>query len=407
MLPKDSGAILHVLVIELKTIFGHICSMEQRSLSQPPSVQCLWKRPAAAQPWSTAVSLHSHTLHSREYLDFIPRVMRLAPPAEVLRRILEGIHTRRTGKQIRYDLVFWRPPLLPRAAYELEAGQIRDLLGLRTLVSITDHDEIEACAELCAIGIDVPYSLEWTVPYGGTVFHIGVHNLPPEQARNLAAEMDRCRANPTPALTRSLLAELDALHDVLLVLNHPFSNEERVDRATHVRLLLEFLNRYGHWMHAFELNGLQPAGDNREVIELAAERGFPVISGGDRHCREGNANVNLTNATSFAAFVDEIRREGMSHVLFLPQYREPIPARYIEFIWHAVQTYPAFPGRERWVDRVFYHSDEGDVKPLSFVWPSGGPVAVRWFLSAVEFLATPHMRATLRRALGDQSEIGA
>jgi hypothetical protein len=381
--------------------------MRSRHLDSFGRVQCFWKEPAAVKNYSTAVSLHSHTLHSREYMDFIPRVMRLVPPADALRRLIEQSHTRKTGKQVDYHRAFWRPPLHPRAAYELEADQIRKQLGLRPLVSLTDHDELEACAELRAIDIDVPYSLEWTVPYNGTVFHIGVHNLPPEQARSLAAEMDCCRANPTPAYLRSLLAALDSLPGVLLILNHPFSNEERVDRATHIRLLLEFLNEYGQWLHALELNGLQPAGDNRDTIKLAAEKGFPVISGGDRHCREANANVNLTNARSFAEFVDEIRRDAISHVLFLPQYREPIPARYIEFLWHAVQTYPELPGRERWIDRVFYHSLEGEVLPLTVQWPSGGPAPIRWFLSAVEFLATPHMRATLRRALGEQSEIGA
>ncbi|HEV3333649.1 MAG TPA: hypothetical protein VG096_21845 [Bryobacteraceae bacterium] len=346
-------------------------------------------------------------MHSREYMDFIPRVMRLAPPADALRRLIEQTHTRRTGKQVAYDRAFWRPPLHPRAAYELEADQIRNLLGLRPLVSITDHDDLEACAELHAIDIDVPYSSEWTVPYKDTVFHIGVHNLPPEQARSLAAEMEHCRANPTPQYFRPVLAALDALPGVLLVLNHPFCNEERVDRPRHIRLLLEFLATYGQWLHALELNGLQPTGDNRETIKLAAEKGFPVISGGDRHCREANANVNLTNAASFDEFVDEVRREAFSLVLFLPQYREPIAARYIEFIWHAVQPYPELPGRERWVDRVFYDSVDGEVLPLSVQWPSGGPAPIRWFLSAVEFLATPHMRATLRRALGEQNEIGA
>jgi len=34
-----------------------------------------------------------------------------------------------------------------------------------------------------------------------------------------------------------------------------------------------------------------------------------LVSGGDRHGVEPNANINLTNATSFTEFVHEIRRK--------------------------------------------------------------------------------------------------
>jgi hypothetical protein len=376
--------------------------------SQPRSVvECLWRKRDAAERFTTAVSLHSHTSHSREYLDFIPRVLRRVPPADRLRCWLEKRHSATPDKAVRYGSAFWRPPLLPRDAYGLEAGQVRDALGLRPFVSITDHDDIAACAELCTLGIEVPISTEWTIPYQGTVFHIGVHNLPVDQARGLEVEMARVTANPAPAAIAGMLGTLDSLPDVLLVLNHPLSNEERVERPVHVQLLREFLAGYRDRMHAIELNGLQPAADNRECIELAAEIGLPVISGGDRHCREPNANLNLTSAGSFAEFVDEVRRQRLSQVLFMPQYREPIPARYIEFIWHAVQTYPAFTGRERWIDRIFYERENGELVSLAQEWPRGEPKAVSGFVSVVEFLATPRMRGTLRWALGEQGEIGA
>jgi hypothetical protein len=175
-----------------------------------------------------------------------------------------------------------------------------------------------------------------------------------------------------------------------------------------VYLLAEFLRLYGSWLHAIELNGLQPAADNRRSMELAAELELPVISGGDRHGREPNANLNLTNARSFAEFVHEVRYDRVSHVLFLPQYRDPIPARYIEFLWHAVQNYSDFTGRERWIDRIFYASEDGSATlPLSDLWPCGGPRLVRWLLGCVEILAKPRVRGTLRWALGEHGEIGA
>jgi hypothetical protein len=377
-----------------------------RQVESPAAVQCLWRSPEAARPWKTGVSLHSHTSHSREYLDFIPRVLSRVPLALRLLRWFEKRHSERPDKEVHYRRGYWRPPLLPLAAYEVEASQINSL-GLRPIVSITDHDDLEACVELCAIGVEVPYSLEWSVPYHQTMFHIGVHNLPAAQARSLEAAMASCTANPTLALVREMFAALDALPDALLVLNHPYSNEERVDRPTHVHLLDEFLRSYRPWLHAIELNGLQPASDNRQCIRLAAQLGLPVISGGDRHCLEPNANINLTNACSFAEFVSEVRHDGLSHVLFMPQYRDPIPARYIEFIWHAVQTYPDFAGRERLEDRIFIQPEDGPLKTLSQKWPSGSPAFLRFFIAAVEFLAAPRMRGTLRQAFGGESEIGA
>jgi len=131
------------------------------------------------------------------------------------------------------------------------------------------------------------------------------------------------------------------------------------------------------------------------------------VSGGDRHGREPNANVNLTNAASFDEFVEEIRRDHASRVLFLPHYREPLAVRYTECIWHVVETTPGLVGHTRWVDRVFHQADDGEVVPLARFWPSGGPWPIRWFISAVGFLADPRLRLTLRLALGRQAELGA
>ncbi|HUP03406.1 MAG TPA: hypothetical protein VMU19_05425 [Bryobacteraceae bacterium] len=383
--------------------------MKRQRPSGAAGVQCLWRTPSAAREFQGAVSLHSHTMHSREGLDFIPRVLRKVRWAHAIVRMAERRHERRSGRPVGYDRAYWRPPLNPQAAYHLEAGQIRDALGLRPMVSLTDHDELEACRELQAIGIPCPYSVEWTVPYGATVFHLGVHNLPSASASALFAWMARYTAQPREELLAEILAALDEQEGVLLVLNHPFLSEERLERADHVRLLMQFLARHGLRMHALELNGLQPASDNREVVRLAGESGIPAISGGDRHCLEPNANVNLTNAGTFGEFVHEVRHEGLSRVLFLPQYRESIAARYIHFIWHAVRTYPDMPGRERWTDRIFFEpfGQPGVAVPLSAEWTDGGPAIVRGFVSSIGFLAAPHMRGALRLAFGEQGEVGA
>lgn len=369
--------------------------VSQRSIEVSQSVHALWREPAVAEQFTTAVSLHSHTLHSRETLDFVPRVLRKAPLAYAALQLLEAKHRRRTGRPIPFSRAFWRPPLHPQAAYELERSQIQSLLGLGPLVSITDHDTLEACAELSAIGIEVPYSLEWTVPYHETVFHIGIHNLPAEQAQMFASSMASVTATPVRERVAELLAEMDALEDVLVVLNHPFSCGGLIEQAKHIPLLLQFLEEFGAWLHALELNGLQSRAMNLDTMRLAAARGVPVISGGDRHCCEPNANVNLTNARSFTEFVHEIRVEQRSSVLFLPQYRDPIPARYIEVIWHAVRDYADFTGRERWADRVFFERQSGETVSCRDEWPNGGPAAIRGFISAIGFLASPGMRPLL------------
>lgn len=371
----------------------------QRSLEISRSVHCLWREPNARDAYSTAVSLHSHTMHSHESLDFVPRVLRRVPLAHAALQRIEERHRRETGKPIPFERTSWRPPLHPHAAFDLEAAQIQNLLGLRPLVSLTDHDSLRACAELRAIGIEVPYSLEWTVPYHDTEFHIGVHNLPPEQARGLEAAMAVATAAPSSGRVAELLAGMHAMPDVLLVLNHPFSSEAHMERDWHVRLLMQFLDEFGGWIHALELNGLQPAASNVATIRLASDRGMPVISGGDRHCCEPNANVNLTSARSFSEFVHEIRVEQRSSVLFLPQYRDPISARYIEFIWHAVRTYPEFTGRTRWVDRVFFRQDNGETVTCGSLWPNGGPAVIRGFVALIGFLASPGMRAMHCRAM--------
>jgi hypothetical protein len=384
-------------------VFMHIL---RREGNRRQSIDGVLGNEGIADNFATAVSLHSHTLHSKEGLDFIPRALGKVGPARAALHALEERHRRKTGQEVPYDRVYWRPPLHPNAAYELESRQIRETLHLHPLVSITDHDNIEACAELRTLGIDVPHSVEWTVPYDSTVFHIGVHNLPADEALPLFREMERVTANPSPERLAQMLELLDSLRDVLLVLNHPLSNEFKTGFRTHARLLQRFFREHGREIHALESNGLQPARNNQRVAEMARELGLPVISGGDRHCLEPNAIVNLTNAATFGEFVDEIRRGRASRVLFLPHYREAIACRYVEFVSQAVRTYREFTGRQRWVDRVFKQTDEGDV-PLSIFWPHGGPRAIRAFVSTVGVLASPQMRPTLRLALRAQSEVRA
>jgi hypothetical protein len=70
-----------------------------------------WK-PGAFDGFRCGVSLHSHTSHSRETLDFILRLAATCPPAAAILR------------QHDFEDVWWTPPLGPREALLLERGQI-------------------------------------------------------------------------------------------------------------------------------------------------------------------------------------------------------------------------------------------------------------------------------------------
>src|SRR5262249_25677432 len=137
-----------------------------------------WEAPPS-RSFRTGVSLHSHTLHSRESLDFIYAAAAKAP---VLKQALVRGDRRfqmRHGEPMNLAQGWWTPPLGPHGAWKLEASQLRKL-SLQPLVSLTDHDNIEAPVSLQLLedSAGAPISVEWTVPVSGTFFHLGVHNLP-------------------------------------------------------------------------------------------------------------------------------------------------------------------------------------------------------------------------------------
>jgi hypothetical protein len=142
--------------------------------------------------------------------------------------------------------------------------------------------------------------------------------------------------------------------------------------------------------------------DNRATIELAQSLSLPFISGGDRHGCEPNANANLTNARSISEFIAEVR-DGSSHVLFMPQYRESLVLRYIENIWHLIRDYPESAGRQHWTERVFFDHPVLGFGPLSSQLPRI-PDLVNGFLRFVEWLMSPHVRSALW-ALAPRNEI--
>ena len=138
---------------------------------------------------------------------------------------------------------------------------------------------------------------------------------------------------------------------------------------------------------------------------LATAQRLPFVSGRDRHAREPNANINLTNATTFAEFVEEVRRDGWSDVLFMPQYREPFKLRIVQNMCDILEDDPRHSlGWTRWSDRVFYLTDEGDDKCLTLLWGKNFPSVVNQFVGLMCLAKHRRVLSALRFALMQEQE---
>jgi hypothetical protein len=373
----------------------------------PTQFHFYWRDHSAARRFRTAVSLHSHTLHSKESLDFVPRIVRTVPLLRDAVASLERGYERKHRRRIDYAGAYWTPPLPERAALRTERRQIEETLGLNALVSLTDHDNIDAVAHLHLFeeSQSAPVSLEWTVPYGPSFFHLGVHNLPRDASREWMSALAEYTRRPAAERLRELLAALHEIREVLVVLNHPLWDEKGIGAENHWWLLEQFLNAHEAWLHAVEVNGMRPWAENRRVIELARALGYCVLSGGDRHGSDPNTTLNLTNTRTFEEFAEEIRRDRMSDVLIMPQYREPFRLRFAEAIWDIVREYPEQAGRVRWTERAFYRTADGTDAPLASVWAGDGPGVVGVFLKIMRVMSSRRVRSTLRFALQADEEV--
>lgn len=360
------------------------------------------------QPFRAGVSLHSHTMHSREYLGRFPGYISQIPVASyIIEREVGRLHLY-GRRNVDFRRIYWTPPLSPREAFELERWQIEVMLGLPGLVSLSDHDNIEAGLHLQILKSTarVPISVEWSVPYEGTVFHLGVHNLPAPRAKAWMEELAIFTADPRPERVRDLLHDLNAEPSVLVIFNHPYWDAESVGSEQHRDSLAIFLQKYGHLVHALELNGMRSRRENEQVLSLAERVDLPVVSGGDRHGCEPNATVNLTAATTFADFVDEIRLERRSQVVLMPQYFEPLRHRLLESAWHALSDAPGEFGRRHWMSRVFVEGTDGTTRPVSDFTGTRFQTFVDKFRWIMALLVSPQVRPAVRLAFLGQKDGG-
>lgn len=321
----------------------------------------------ASRRFRAAVSLHGHTLHSRETLAFANT---LAARHRAVKAAIHYVGRRfKAAQDSTLDLsrAWWTPPLGPRDAWKVERKHIENRFGLQAIVSLTDHDDIEAPMSLRVLDQckEVPVSVEWTVPFQETFFHLGIHNLPVDEARTYMARFAAFTAGDRTTPLSDLLDAVASIPDALIVFNHPMWDEGGIGRENHRATARLFQQRYGQFLHAIEMNGLRPWAENKASLEFA--RGFdrPVISGGDRHGFEPNAVLNLTNAGSFSEFAEEVR-SGVSNVLVTDTYRESFGLRILQNTEEILRDYEGHcRGWVRWSDRAFYRCDDGETRSLT------------------------------------------
>jgi hypothetical protein len=372
------------------------------------TISYLWRDKSATQGFRSGVSLHSHTNQSKETLDFLANLGNQYPLIRPLLSRLESRSEQMHGVRINYAESYWTPPMTPMLAYDLERRQI-EKLDVAPMVSISDHDNINAPMLLRTVpsARQIPVSVEWTAPYGDQSFHLGVHNLPSARATEWMQTLADYTAKPSDKRFTEILIALNDEPNVLVIFNHPLWDLYLIGAEKHEFLVNQFLQTNGAYLHALELNGLRHWDENRAVRRLAEKWNMLLISGGDRHGVEPNANINLTNASSFTEFVHEIRRQKKSDLLFMPQYAQPWKHRLLQATIDAIRSYPEFPqGSRTWDERVYHPDANGVVRPLSELWPSGSaPRAMSWALGLVQLMGVGPVSGGLRMAWSDARQM--
>ncbi len=350
--------------------------------------------------YHAAASLHAHTHHSREIIADLPRYIARIPLVAVAFEREVGKYHKREGQVLDFSRGRWQPPVSPRVVFESETKQIERRFDLAALVSVTDHDDIRAGLDLQDLYANcrAPISCEWTVPFSGGFFHIGIHNLPIQSAREWFARLDAFTTRTSNELLTDLLVELNGMPETLIVLCHPLRDRAGIGHDGHMRQLRRFLVAHRRQLHAIELNGYRSRKENGGAQALALTTSLPLVSGGDRHGCAPNAILNVTRARTFAEFASEVRG-GASEVVIMPEYQQNLTTRKLAAASDILKRYGSNrEGRVYWTDRVTWERD-GNIRPLSFHWPDGGPLWVRSSVRAFRLIASPMVRPVLGAAL--------
>jgi hypothetical protein len=354
-----------------------------------------------------AVSLHSHSECSRETLEFIPRIAKGIPV--VARYFEQGLadYESENGRPLNFGEWYWRPPVTPAGVIDSERAQVGQRLNLPGLVSLTDHDTVEGPRSLRAGGrADIPLSVEWTVPFEGCLFHLGVHGIAPTVIDGMMDAFAAYTADPSNGASRSLRELLDALNEnpeTIVVLNHPCWDLAAVGQLRHDATLLAFLRAHHDRIHALELNGYRDWAENRLVLPLAKGFGLPVVGGGDRHGLFPNTIVNLTRAREWAGFVHELRVERFSRCVVFPEYARPFVGRIFQSAADILRPHHEHHrGQTTWAERVFI-TINGQEHSVASLW-EGGPLWLRATIALTRLMGSKKLETLFEVTRADGHE---
>jgi hypothetical protein len=338
----------------------------------------------------SAVSLHGHSECSRETLEFIPRIARRIPMVAQLYERGLAQYQKENGRPLDLGEWYWRPHITPAGVIDSELAHVHEKLGLPGLVSLTDHDTVEGPAALRAAGLDVPLSVEWSVPFDQCLFHLGVHAISPSSIDEMMAAFALYTQGSPDGSPRRLAELLDALHEcpgTLVVLNHPCWDLAGVGQMRHDSTLLAFLRAFQHRIHALELNGYRHWIENRCVLPLARGFNIPVVGGGDRHGLAPNTIVNVTRAAAFEEFAHELRVERVSRCVIFPEYAHPFVGRVLKGACEVLRPHPRHHRRQTtWPERVFITID-GVEHSVASLW-EGEPLWLRSIVAATRIIGS-------------------
>lgn len=349
------------------------------SVTAATTQQLSWQDPTVAKDLRAGVSIHSHTTCSEETLSMVP---------DAITTLISWRSGK--GKQADFRHGFWTPPLPPRQAYRLEEKQIHAHFDLPAIVSITDHDNIRASSLLRVIRQfrKAAISTEWTIPFENTFFHLGIHNLSDQDAEAIVRELNEYTRTPSDARLLELLAWICANRESLVVVNHPLWDEKGIGIEKHKAALRTLLTKAGQCLHAFEANGLRSLAENDEVRQWGTTWNMPVVAGGDRHGLEPNAILNLSRGMTLVEFIQEVRHERWSHMVYMPQFRQSRFLRILHMVTDVVRDYPDnFEGRRTFADRIFYR-EPGNEEAVSFssIYGEHSLSPVKHFLAAMQLV---------------------
>jgi hypothetical protein len=79
--------------------------------------------------------------------------------------------------------------------------------------------------------------------------------------------------------------------------------------------------------------------------------------------------------------------------------------RVLEAARDILRTYPEYPGRERWSDRIFYRDNDGWVRSLTEICGGRAPLLPAALAAAVQLIADSRWRPAWRMLLPNREEM--